>query len=121
LVGAAIVALSRRGTFAERWTAVFGFRDDGADWGLVARDQDVDRTPLLDEIGKAIIRATAPLAGPPPPVGPDAGPAPAIPLGPPPPPPPPPPPRTVTTRHTTTTRRTTTTSLPIPTVTIPNP
>jgi hypothetical protein len=120
LVGAAIVVLSQRGPFAERWAAVFGFRDDGADWGLVAQDQGVDRTPLLDEIDKVITRATVPLAGPPPPVGPDSGPAPALPLGPPP-PPAPPGRTTTTTRRTTTTRHgTTTTSLPIPTVTIPN-
>jgi hypothetical protein len=119
LVGAAIVVLAKRGAFAERWEAVFGFRDDGADWGLVAQDQGVDRTPLLDEIDKVITRATAPLAGPPPPVGPDSGPPPALPLGPP--PPSAPPGRPTTTRgRTTTTRRTTTTSLPIPTVTIPN-
>ena len=120
LVGAAIVALSNSGPFAERWAGVFGFRDDGADWGLVARDQGVDRTPLLDEIDKVITSATAPL-GPPPPIGPYSGPPPALPLGPP--PPSAPPGRTTsTTRHRTTTTRpkSTTTSLLIPTVTIPN-
>jgi hypothetical protein len=120
LVGAAIVVLSQAGAFADRWAAVFGFRDDGADWGLVARDQNVDRTPLLDEIDQVITRATAPLAGPPPPVGPDAGPPPALPLGPPP-PSAPPGRSTTTTRRRTTTTRPTSTSLTIPTVTIPSP
>jgi hypothetical protein len=121
LVGAVIVVLSQHGSFVDRWSSVFGFRDDGADWGLVAADQGVDRGPLLAELDGAITRATAPLAGGSPPLGPDAGPAPTLPLVP---PPTSPPGRETSTtrRHTTTTRRpTTTTSLPIPPVTIPNP
>jgi len=122
LVGAAIAERGTRGPFAERWAAVFGFRDDGADWGLVAADQDVDRAPLLQDLDQAITRATAPLGGPPPPIGPDAGPAPTLPLVPPP---------TSPSGHLTTTsrRRTTTThttgttlpTIPITTVTLPNP
>lgn len=54
LVGAAITELGRRGEFAARWTAVFGFRDEGAAWGLVALDQEVSGTPLLGTIEEAI-------------------------------------------------------------------
>jgi hypothetical protein len=60
LVGAAIVLEGRRGTFAERWAGVFGFRDDGAQWGLVALDQGVDRAPLLAAIDGAIGRGPRP-------------------------------------------------------------
>ena len=56
LVGAAIVLESTRATFAERWAAVFGFRDEGAPWGLVALDQGVSRVPVLESIDSAIGR-----------------------------------------------------------------
>lgn len=54
LVGAAIVDLGRRGAFAERWRSVFDFRDQGAEWGLVALDQRVSGTPLLGAIEQAV-------------------------------------------------------------------
>lgn len=54
LVGAAIVVQGRRGTFRERWDAVFGFRAAGAEWGLVALDQGVSSAPVLDTIELAI-------------------------------------------------------------------
>jgi hypothetical protein len=54
LVGAAITDLGRRGTFAERWRAVFGFRAEGASWGFVALDQGVDRGSLLDAVTQAV-------------------------------------------------------------------
>ncbi|HEX2047547.1 MAG TPA: hypothetical protein VHF27_07270 [Acidimicrobiales bacterium] len=56
LVGAAITAQGGRGTFAERWAAVFGFRDEGARWGLVALDQGVNRVPLLEAVDAATSR-----------------------------------------------------------------
>ena len=56
LVGAAIALEGWRGTFAERWANLFGFRDEGAPWGLVALDQGVSRVPLLDTIEAAISR-----------------------------------------------------------------
>jgi len=56
LVGIAIVIEGTRGTFAERWAGVFGFRDEGAQWGLVALDQGVTRVPLLAAIDGAIGR-----------------------------------------------------------------
>lgn len=66
LVGAAITLEGARGTFAERWAAVFGFRDQGAQWGLVAKDQDVDRAPLLAAIERAIGRGPTLFASGPP-------------------------------------------------------
>ena len=67
LVGAAIVLEGSRGTFAERWGAVFTFRDQGAEWGLVAMDQGVERAPLLTAIEAAISRGPTQFAvGPPP-------------------------------------------------------
>ena len=56
LVGAAITLEGTRATFAERWAAVFAFRDQGAEWGLVAMDQGVARVPLLSAIDDAISR-----------------------------------------------------------------
>jgi hypothetical protein len=71
LVGAAIADLADRGSFADRWDAVFGFRDDGAAWGLVALDQGVGRGPLLRTVEHALeattFEFTAPAAEPAPP------------------------------------------------------
>jgi hypothetical protein len=57
LVGASIVIEGKSKTFADRWPAVFGFRDQGAAWGLVALDQGADPRALLDLVGKAINRS----------------------------------------------------------------
>jgi hypothetical protein len=66
LVGAAITVEGKQGTFAERWTAVFTFRDQGAPWGLVALDQGLSRAALLPAIDSAISRGpTTFAAGPP--------------------------------------------------------
>ena len=66
LVGAAITLEGTRGTFAERWASVFAFRDQGAEWGLVAMDQGVGRVPLLNAIDSAISRGPTQFAvGPP--------------------------------------------------------
>lgn len=54
LIGAAITDLGQEGTFPTRWSSVFGFRDQGAEWGLVALDQDVSSTPLLGSVEEAI-------------------------------------------------------------------
>src|SRR5690606_7698895 len=54
LIGAAITDLGRRGSFVQRWSSVFTFRDQGALWGLVALDQDVSGTPLLGTVQEAI-------------------------------------------------------------------
>ncbi len=66
LVGAAITLEGSLGAFAERWAAVFGFRDLGAAWGLVAADQGVAAGPLMAAIESAIARGPAEFAvGPP--------------------------------------------------------
>ena len=54
LVGAAIAAQGRIGTFRQRWEATFAFRDAGAEWGLVALDQGVSSAPVLETIELAI-------------------------------------------------------------------
>jgi hypothetical protein len=54
LIGAAITDLGRDDSFPTRWSEVFGFRDQGAEWGLVALDQEVGSTPLVDTIEQAI-------------------------------------------------------------------
>ena len=56
LVGAAIALAGSQGTFEQRWAGIFGFRDQGAQWGLVALDQGVVRAPLLGAIDTAIGR-----------------------------------------------------------------
>lgn len=61
LVGAAIVLESRQGTFRDRWTSVFQFRGEGADWGFVAADHQVDRAALLRAVDAAIKRAPTPV------------------------------------------------------------
>jgi hypothetical protein len=71
LVGAAIAMLGRRGSFAERWDAVFDFRTGGAEWGLVAADQGVG-SAVLDTVRGAVnasadqeVAAPVTTAGPP--------------------------------------------------------
>lgn len=77
LVGAAITELGERGSFVQRWQATFGFRDEGAAWGLVALDQRVDRTPLLGSVELALEASPLPFEGPPSPAPPAEPPAPA--------------------------------------------
>jgi hypothetical protein len=54
LVGAVIAVHGRQGTFRERWSDVFAFRDAGAAWGLVALDQGVSSAPVLEAVELAI-------------------------------------------------------------------
>jgi hypothetical protein len=77
LIGAAITELGRRGGFVERWDAVFGFRDEGAEWGLVALDQDVDGTPLLGAVEDAVGASPLTFAAGPGAGGPGSTPSPA--------------------------------------------
>lgn len=63
LVGSAIAALAEDGTFERRWSAVFEFRDAGADWGLVALDQQVGDTPVLREVEAALSRSVTTTTG----------------------------------------------------------
>ena len=68
LVGATIALHGRIGTFAQRWASVFNFRGQGARWGLVALDQQVnDTSGLVEAVTAAIGRqsfAFAPLRPP---------------------------------------------------------
>lgn len=64
LIGAAIAVLGRRGSFVERWSSTFGFREEGAEWGLVALDQDVSGTPLLGAIEEAVAFSPLTFAAP---------------------------------------------------------
>jgi hypothetical protein len=59
LVGATLAVSGESGAFAERWRRVFGFRDEGAPWGLVALDQGVSDAadPVLRRLDTAIGRA----------------------------------------------------------------
>ena len=56
LVGAAVAVVAARPTSAigERWREVFGFRDEGAAWGLVVLDQAIaDPSTVLALVGEA--------------------------------------------------------------------
>lgn len=59
LVGATLALSGKKASFAERWRSVFGFRDEGAAWGLVALDQGVASAPepVLRRLDAAIGRA----------------------------------------------------------------
>lgn len=59
LVGLAITVEGKRGSFEERVRQVFEFHDEGAAWGLVALDQGVSSTPLLNGVETAISRGPA--------------------------------------------------------------
>ena len=65
LVGATLAVSGRSGSFAERWRGVFGFRDEGAPWGLVALDQGVSDAadPVLRRLDSAIGRAPLRFSG----------------------------------------------------------
>lgn len=65
LVGATIAVAGKTASFAERWRSVFGFRDEGAAWGLVALDQGVTDGPsLVSRLDAAIGRAPLRFSGP---------------------------------------------------------
>ena len=53
VIGAAITDLGERGSFEDRWADVFGFRDEGAAWGIVALDQAVRGEPVLGSVEQA--------------------------------------------------------------------
>ena len=58
LVGATIAVTARSESFVERWHDTFGFRDEGAAWGLVALDQGVAEVPgLVGTLDAAIGRS----------------------------------------------------------------
>jgi len=58
VVGASIAAAGHGAPLAERWRAVFSFRDEGAAWGLVALDQGVtDAANLSSTVDNALALA----------------------------------------------------------------
>lgn len=66
LVGTALALGGRRGSFVTRLSEVFSFRDDGADWGLVALEQGVAMAPgVVETVDLAISRASLAFAPPP--------------------------------------------------------
>ena len=68
LVGLAITVQGSKGSFEERLRSVFGFRDEGADWGLVAAEQGVSRAPVVSGVDQAIAQGPkSPAEEPPPP------------------------------------------------------
>lgn len=79
VVGASIAA-GADGEFLERWEAVFDFREQGADWGLVALDQEAGRDDVVavldsvleEAVDGPIVVAAPTLVGP---TGTTAGPA----------------------------------------------
>jgi len=64
VVGASI-ALGGDGSFTERWTSAFDFRDQGADWGLVALDQQARREAVIGVLDGILdaVAATLPVFG----------------------------------------------------------
>jgi hypothetical protein len=62
VVGASI-ALSGPGDFVRRWNAAFQFRDDGADWGLVALDQRAKRDSVFGLLDGALDRLPSRFVG----------------------------------------------------------
>ncbi|MBV9936300.1 MAG: hypothetical protein JO367_18540, partial [Actinobacteria bacterium] len=73
LIGATLAEVGRQGTFAQRWTRAFDFRDEGATWGLVALDQGItDVTKVTGNLDAAIGRAPLLLAAPAPVAAPTA-------------------------------------------------
>lgn len=47
LIGATIAVSGKLGSFAQRWVGEFAFKNQGATWGLVALDQQVNDTDAL--------------------------------------------------------------------------
>ena len=58
IVGASI-ALGGRGDLGARWKDAFRFRDEGADWGLVALDQRARRASVLRVVDGVLDRVVA--------------------------------------------------------------
>ncbi|HVW33479.1 MAG TPA: hypothetical protein VHL53_13145 [Acidimicrobiia bacterium] len=53
LIGLTLVALDK-GDFTTRVNKIFGFRAQGATWGLVAADRSVNPTPVLNDLESAL-------------------------------------------------------------------
>ena len=64
LVGAAVALLGEGASFEDRWREVFGLREQGAGWGVVARGHGVARDPLLRALDEAVNRSPLVFGGP---------------------------------------------------------
>jgi len=65
LIGAAIAVSSQNLSFGDRWSSIFAFRDQGAEWGLVALDQGVANLPgVVDLVNSAFGRLPLAFPGP---------------------------------------------------------
>ncbi|TML37754.1 MAG: hypothetical protein E6G27_16770 [Actinobacteria bacterium] len=65
LIGAAIAVSSQNLSFGDRWSSIFAFRDQGAEWGLVALDQGVANLPgVVDLVNAAFGRLPLAFPGP---------------------------------------------------------
>jgi hypothetical protein len=62
LIGLVLVGLDK-GDFRTRVQRVFGFRSDGASWGLVAADRNLSPVPVLDHLEAALASARSGGAG----------------------------------------------------------
>jgi hypothetical protein len=56
LIGVTLVALDK-GDFTTRFQAIFGFRAEGASWGLVAADRAINPNPVLGDLEAALGKA----------------------------------------------------------------
>jgi hypothetical protein len=56
LIGVTLVALDK-GDFTSRFQAIFGFRAEGASWGLVAADRAINPNPVLSDLEVALGKA----------------------------------------------------------------
>lgn len=56
LVGVTLVALDK-GDFMTRFQSIFGFRAEGASWGLVAADRAINPNPVLSDLKLALAQA----------------------------------------------------------------
>ncbi|HKY76113.1 MAG TPA: hypothetical protein VJS45_08240 [Acidimicrobiia bacterium] len=64
LIGVTLVALDK-GDFMTRFQSIFGFRAQGASWGLVAADRAINPNPVLSDLEVALAKAHPDLALPP--------------------------------------------------------
>lgn len=63
LVGVTLVALDK-GDFITRFQSIFGFRAEGASWGLVAADRAINPNPVLSDLELALGKAHPDLVPP---------------------------------------------------------
>jgi hypothetical protein len=64
LIGVTLVALDK-GDFLTRFQSIFGFRAEGASWGLVAADRAINPNPVLSDLEVALGKAHPGVALPP--------------------------------------------------------